>query len=67
MRGELTAKLKSTAIIQYLIEKYDTGGRLTYTTGPEKYLVSQWLMFQASGQGVYFGQGEKIRFNAGCY
>ncbi|PMD33584.1 glutathione S-transferase [Hyaloscypha variabilis F] len=48
---------ESTAIIQYLIEKYDTDNRLTYTLGPEKYLLSQWLMFQASGQGVYFGQG----------
>jgi glutathione S-transferase len=49
--------VQSIAIIQYLIEKYDTTGRLTYTTGPEKYLVNQWLLFQASGQGVYFGQG----------
>ena len=22
--------------------------------------MSQWLMFQASGQGVYFGQGESL-------
>ncbi|KAE9367089.1 glutathione S-transferase [Stipitochalara longipes BDJ] len=48
---------ESTAIIQYLVDKYDTEGRLTYTVGPEKYLLNQWLMFQASGQGVYFGQG----------
>jgi hypothetical protein len=40
-----------------LVEKYDTNSRLTYTVGPEKYFLSQWLMFQASGQGVYFGQG----------
>jgi glutathione S-transferase len=27
--------------------------------GPEKYLINQWLMFQASGQGAYFGQGRR--------
>lgn len=30
---------------------------LTYTTFPEKHLVNQWLSFQVSGQGPYFGQG----------
>ncbi|PMD17219.1 glutathione S-transferase, partial [Hyaloscypha hepaticicola] len=52
---------ESTAIIQYLVEKYDTAGRLTYTVGPEKYLINQWLMFQASGQGVYFSQGKNTK------
>jgi glutathione S-transferase len=50
--------LYSTAIFQYLVEKYDNPGRLTYSVGPEKHLLNQWLMFQATGQGVYFGQGE---------
>ncbi|PMD43814.1 hypothetical protein L207DRAFT_423370, partial [Hyaloscypha variabilis F] len=30
----------STVIIQYLIKKYDTSGKLTYTVGPEKYLLN---------------------------
>lgn len=47
---------ESGAIIQYLIETYDKEGTLTYTTIPEKYELNQWLMFQVSGQGPYFGQ-----------
>ncbi|KAJ9606045.1 glutathione S- transferase, nitrogen catabolite repression regulator [Cladophialophora chaetospira] len=47
---------ESGAIIQYLIETYDKEGRLTYTSSPEKYELNQWLMFQMSGQGPYFGQ-----------
>jgi glutathione S-transferase len=50
--------VKLIAIIQYLVEKYDTTNHLTYITEPEKYLINQWLLFQASGQGVYFGQGK---------
>jgi glutathione S-transferase len=53
-------RVQSVVIIQYLVEKYDTEGRLTFTTGPEKYLVDQWLLFQATGQGVYFGQGKQL-------
>ncbi|KAI0201101.1 glutathione S-transferase [Astrocystis sublimbata] len=44
------------AIILYLIEQYDTDKKLTYTTSKEKNLLNQWLMFQVSGQGPYFGQ-----------
>lgn len=29
---------------------------LTITTSPEKYFVDQYLFFQVSGQGPYFGQ-----------
>jgi len=47
---------ESIAIIQYLIERYDTTNTLTYTTFPEKHLINQWLSFQVSGQGPYFGQ-----------
>ncbi len=52
--------VQSVAIIQYLVEQYDTASPLTYTSGPEKHLVNQWLLFQASGQGVYFGQGRYL-------
>ncbi|RDW92019.1 hypothetical protein BP5796_01413 [Coleophoma crateriformis] len=47
---------ESGAIIEYLVETYDKENTLTYTTSPEKYLVKQWLHFQMSGQGPYFGQ-----------
>ncbi|KAF7505219.1 hypothetical protein GJ744_001148 [Endocarpon pusillum] len=47
---------ESGAIIQYLVETYDKSGSLTYTTAPEKYQLYQWLHFQMSGQGPYFGQ-----------
>ncbi|OTA97038.1 hypothetical protein M434DRAFT_387908 [Hypoxylon sp. CO27-5] len=44
------------AIITYLIDEYDTNNTLTYVAGNEKYLINQWLYFQASGQGPYYGQ-----------
>ncbi|KAL3418362.1 URE2 [Phlyctema vagabunda] len=47
---------ESGAIIEYLVETYDTKNTLTYTTTPEKFLVKQWLHFQVSGQGPYYGQ-----------
>lgn len=47
---------ESAAIIDYLVETYDKEKRLTYTTTPEKFLVSQWVYFQMSGQGPYYGQ-----------
>ncbi|KAI9786523.1 MAG: glutathione S- transferase, nitrogen catabolite repression regulator [Peltula sp. TS41687] len=47
---------ESGAILQYLVETYDKDGKLTYTSFPEKYKQLQWLHFQMSGQGPYFGQ-----------
>ncbi|CAM1511584.1 Fc.00g090970.m01.CDS01 [Cosmosporella sp. VM-42] len=47
---------ESGAIIEYLIEQYDKESKLTFTTFPEKYLLKQYLHFQMSGQGPYFGQ-----------
>ncbi|KAF1963845.1 glutathione S-transferase [Byssothecium circinans] len=44
------------AIIQYIIEQYDTKNVLSYNTLKEKHLCNQWLAFQISGQGPYFGQ-----------
>jgi len=44
------------AIIEYLIEQYDTTKKLDYASGLEHYQVKQWLFFQVSGQGPYFGQ-----------
>lgn len=45
------------AIIEYLIERYDTEHKLSFPAGTaEAYHAKQWLFFQASGQGPYFGQ-----------
>lgn len=47
---------ESGAILQYIVETYDKSNSLTYNSSPEKYKVLQWLHFQMSGQGPYFGQ-----------
>ncbi|CBF83091.1 hypothetical protein AN3255.2 [Aspergillus nidulans FGSC A4] len=47
---------ESGAILQYLEDVYDTEKKLTYTSLKEKHLLNQWLHFQMSGQGPYFGQ-----------
>ncbi|CAF9941178.1 MAG: glutathione S- transferase, nitrogen catabolite repression regulator [Alectoria fallacina] len=47
---------ESGAIIEYLIDHYDKSNSLTYPSFPEKYYCKQYLHFQTSGQGPYFGQ-----------
>ncbi|OJT13995.1 Glutathione S-transferase 2 [Trametes pubescens] len=47
---------ESDAIITYLVEKYDPEGKISATSFEEKMQQLQWLFFQASGQGPYFGQ-----------
>jgi len=47
---------ESGAIIEYLVETYDKSGKFHYTSSPEKFLTQQWLHFQMSEQGPYFGQ-----------
>jgi len=48
---------ESGAIIEYLIEQYDTTHQLSFAPGTkESYLAKQWLFFQATGQGPYYGQ-----------
>ncbi|KAL9107857.1 MAG: hypothetical protein Q9227_007275 [Pyrenula ochraceoflavens] len=44
------------AIILYLVEQYDTEGRISYKDQINKFQCVKWLMFQVSGQGPYFGQ-----------
>ncbi|EXJ77020.1 glutathione S-transferase [Capronia epimyces CBS 606.96] len=48
---------ESGAIVEYLIERYDTGHALSFAPGTaESYHAKQWLYFQTTGQGPYFGQ-----------
>ena len=47
---------ESDAIIAYLVDTYDTERKISAADTKEKYEELQWLFFQASGQGPYFGQ-----------
>lgn len=48
---------ESGAIIEYLVEKYDTDNKISFPAGSnEAQLARQWLFFQVSGQGPYYGQ-----------
>ena len=48
---------ESGAIVEYLIETYDTDHKISFPKGTnEAYLAKQWSYFQASGQGPYYGQ-----------
>ncbi|TFK48806.1 glutathione S-transferase [Heliocybe sulcata] len=47
---------ESDAILLYIIETYDKEGRFSYTDPNDRYRQVQWLFFQASGQGPYYGQ-----------
>ncbi|PSN69341.1 glutathione transferase 2 [Corynespora cassiicola Philippines] len=48
---------ESGAIIEYLVEKYDTQRKISFEPGSqEAYHAKQWLFYQVSGQGPYYGQ-----------
>ncbi|KAJ5861942.1 glutathione S-transferase [Penicillium soppii] len=48
---------ESGAILEYLLEKYDHDCALGFARGSAEYFeAKQWLFFQVSGQGPYFGQ-----------
>ncbi|KZT58761.1 glutathione S-transferase [Calocera cornea HHB12733] len=47
---------ESNAILLYLVEKYDKDHKLSASTDAQKAIQNQWLFFQASRQGPYFGQ-----------
>ncbi|TFY68543.1 hypothetical protein EVJ58_g946 [Rhodofomes roseus] len=47
---------ESNAIMTYLVEKYDTEHKISASNLDDKMQQLQWLFFQASGQGPYFGQ-----------
>ncbi|KAJ5958940.1 uncharacterized protein N7479_006090 [Penicillium vulpinum] len=48
---------ESGAIVEYLVDTYDKENTISFATGSKDYyLAKQWLHFQMSGQGPYFGQ-----------
>ncbi|KAJ5908100.1 hypothetical protein N7495_000782 [Penicillium taxi] len=48
---------ESGAILEYLVETYDKEHKFSFAAGSQEYfLAKQWLHFQTSGQGPYFGQ-----------
>jgi len=49
---------ESNAILQYLVNNYDPEHKISVSDADEKCQLEQWLYFQASGQGPYFGQAQ---------
>lgn len=48
---------ESAAIMEYLTTTYDKSNSISYPhASKEQFLQSQWLYFQMSGQGPYYGQ-----------
>ncbi|KAJ2988560.1 hypothetical protein NUW58_g3907 [Xylaria curta] len=48
---------ESGAIVEYLVETYDKENKISFPKGSnESYLTKQWLYYQTTGQGPYFGQ-----------
>lgn len=43
-------------MLTYLVQEYDKNHTLTYAEGNEVHHLNQWLYFQTSGQGPYYGQ-----------
>lgn len=48
---------ESGAIVEYLIERYDTEHKFSFAQGTlDYYHAKQWLFYQTTGQGPYYGQ-----------
>lgn len=48
---------ESGAIVEYLVDRYDKDHKYSSAPGTnDYYLAKQWLAFQISGQGPYYGQ-----------
>ncbi|KAL1862173.1 hypothetical protein Plec18170_000998 [Paecilomyces lecythidis] len=48
---------ESGAILEYLVDTYDKQHTISFSAGSKEYYESkQWLYYQVSGQGPYFGQ-----------
>jgi glutathione S-transferase len=58
-----TVLWETGAIIPYLIATYDTEHKISHPPeSPEHWKEAQWLAFQISGQGPYFGQAAWFQF-----
>ncbi|GAA5926368.1 glutathione S-transferase family protein [Sporobolomyces koalae] len=55
---------ESKACLKYLVAKYDAEKKFTVTGIEEETILDQWLFFQASGQGPYFGQAAHFKMFA---
>ncbi len=53
---------ESNAILLYLSSKYDSQHALSVSEADDVTRMNQWLFFQASGQGPYFGQAAWFTF-----
>lgn len=52
---------ESGAIIEYLTERYDKTHKLSFVPGTfEAYHARQWLFYQTTGQGPYYGQANVV-------
>lgn len=47
---------ESGAILEYLLDTYDSEGKLSFASSPDKFYAKQYLHYQTSGQGPYYGQ-----------
>ncbi|KEY74241.1 hypothetical protein S7711_00399 [Stachybotrys chartarum IBT 7711] len=47
---------ESAAIMEYLVDRYDKDNKLGPITEADKWALKQYMYFQMSGQGPYFGQ-----------
>jgi len=47
---------ESGAIILYLVDRYDPDHQVSVASPNDRAILTQWLFFQVSGQGPYFGQ-----------
>ena len=54
---------ESGAIVSYLIDQYDKDNKISYPSSDmvNYHKANQWLHFQVSGQGPYFGQSVWFR------
>ncbi|KAK5633117.1 hypothetical protein RRF57_008831 [Xylaria bambusicola] len=47
---------ESGPIIEYLVDQYDKDHKISYDNFEGKYHIKQWIGYQISGQGPYYGQ-----------
>ncbi|KAI0444772.1 thioredoxin-like protein [Xylaria telfairii] len=53
---------ESGPIVEYLVEQYDKDHKISYDSFTERHQVRQWIAYQISGQGPYYGQGVWFSF-----